>query len=200
MPPLLIATHNPHKAAEFRRMLGDRFEMVDMSVLPGVSAPAETGATFEENARIKALHASARYDGLVLADDSGLEVDALGGAPGVYSARYAGPAATDAENRAKLLQALAGNRNRAARFHCALAVARGGKVIAVTEGSVEGEITTDEFGKHGFGYDPIFQPLSHRETFAELSDRKKSALSHRGVAAARLCAFLAGPKYKQNIN
>lgn len=168
-------------------MLGDRFEVLDMSVLPGVEPPEETGTTFEENAAIKALHAAAHFDGLVLADDSGLEVDALGGAPGVYSARYVGAEATDAMNRDRLLAELVRvgvrGRDRSARFRCVLALTRGRELLATFEGTVEGVIVNREKGKGGFGYDPLFVPAGCCETMAELSAARKNSLSHRAEAA-----------------
>jgi XTP/dITP diphosphohydrolase len=148
----------------------------------------ETGETFEENASLKALAASAHFEGWVLADDSGLEVDALGGAPGVRSARFSGEGATDASNRALLLEKLAGipEDQRSARFRCVIALARGGEVLAHFSGSVEGAIIASEKGEGGFGYDPLFVPVGFSETFAELSAETKNRLSHRGRALAEM--------------
>jgi XTP/dITP diphosphohydrolase len=183
---LLIATHNSHKTAEMRDILGDLFsEIEDLTSLPDMTPPEETGTTFAENAVIKALAASMiRPTRFILADDSGLEVDALGGAPGVYSARYAGPAATDADNRAKLLQELGGVpvEARTARFRCSLAIARSGTVLAQFDGTVEGLIASAVTGAGGFGYDPIFCPEGHTESFGQLPSTVKNALSHRGRA------------------
>ncbi len=158
----------------------------------------EDGATFEENARLKAVSVSRQVPGLVLADDSGLEVDSLGGAPGVYSARYAGERATDAENRRKLLEAMAHlppGAERRARFRCVLVLAQHGRALGTFEGVAEGEMIATERGAAGFGYDPIFRPDGFDKTFAELSAAEKNALSHRGAAAEQVRRFLltAGP-------
>ena len=192
MRRLLIATKNAHKTIEFASLLGPGWEVTDLNAHPEIPAPEETGATFAENAAVKAVAASLLFPGLVLADDSGLEVDALGGAPGVRSARYAGERATDADNRAKLLHALDGIRGkeRTARFRCALAVAETGSVIAACDGVVEGVIINAERGANGFGYDALFVPEGHCETFAQLPAEVKNQLSHRARAFAPACAFL----------
>jgi len=186
MPRLLVATKNSHKTAEIRAMLGLGWEITDLNAHPNVAAPEETGATFAENAAIKAVAASQLFPGLVLADDSGLEVDALGGAPGVHSARYAGPGASDADNRARLLRELAAadapGKSRAARFRCVMAVAQAGRVLATFDGAVEGVIIDEEKGAGGFGYDALFVPEGHCETFAELPSEVKNCLSHRARA------------------
>ena len=185
---LLIATKNAHKTIEIRAILGEGWEVTDLNAHPEIAAPEETGATFAENAAIKALAASRMFAGLVLADDSGLEVDALGGAPGVRSARYAGEDATDADNRAKLLHALAGVRGkaRAARFRCALALA--------ADGAVEGVVINAERGDGGFGYDALFVPDGYCETFAQLSGAIKNQLSHRARALEKARTFLHHPQ------
>ena len=194
MRRLLIATKNAHKTAEIRAILGDGWEVTDLNAHPEIAAPEETGATFAENAAIKALAASQLFAGLglVMADDSGLEVDALGGAPGVRSARYAGEGATDADNRAKLLNALADVRGKArtARFHCALALAADGAVQATFDGAVEGVIINAGRGDGGFGYDALFVPTGYCETFAQLPGAVKNQLSHRARALAKALAFL----------
>ena len=186
---LVIATHNQHKTEEIRAILGDYYaEIVDLCRFPDIPPADETGATFEENATIKALEASRRLGegASVLSDDSGLEVDALGGAPGVYSARFSGEGATDATNRAKLLHELevAGARGKArsARFRCVMVLVRGGEKLAVFEGAVEGVITNQEKGGGGFGYDPLFIPDGHCQTFGELSQEIKNRESHRARA------------------
>jgi XTP/dITP diphosphohydrolase len=194
MPRLLVATKNAHKTAEIRAMLGPAWEITDLNAHPDVPAPEETGATFAENAAIKAVAASQLFPGLVLSDDSGLEVDALDGAPGVRSARYAGPGATDAGNRARLLRELSavGARGpaRAARFRCALALAREGRLLATFDGAVEGVIINEEKGAGGFGYDALFVPEGHGETFAQLPEETKNTLSHRARALAAASAAL----------
>ena len=192
--PLLIATKNAHKTAEIAAMLPG-WEVADLTAHPDIPAPDETGATFAENAAIKALAASQRFAGLVLSDDAGLEVDALGGAPGVISARYAGPAATDADNRARLLRELhaagARGKSRTARFRCAMALAENGAVIGTFAGAVEGLIINEERGAGGFGYDALFVPDGFCETFAQLTAETKNQLSHRARALAQVIAFLA---------
>ena len=190
---LLIATRNAHKTEEIRTILGPAWDVTDLTAHPDVPSPEETGATFAENAEIKALSASRVFDGLVLADDSGLEVDALAGAPGVRSARYAGPGATDADNRAKLLRALEGVRGKArsGRFRCAMVLAEKGAVLGTFEGAIEGVIVNGERGEGGFGYDALFVPEGHCETFAQLPPPTKNALSHRARALAQAAAFLA---------
>ena len=192
MRRLLIATKNAHKTAEIRAMLGDGWDVCDLNAHPEIAAPEETGATFAENAAIKALAASQLFPGLVLADDSGLEVDALAGAPGVRSARYAGEQATDAGNRAKLLRELAAIRGKArtARFRCALALAADGTVRATFDGTVEGVIINAERGDGGFGYDALFVPAGHCETFAQLPAAVKNQFSHRARALEKARAFL----------
>jgi len=195
MQSLVIATHNHHKTGEIRAILGDRFpDIGDLTGLPEFVPPEETGITFEANARIKALAASAKLpEGmLVLADDSGLEVDSLDGAPGVYSSRYAGENADDAANRRKLLAALDGKNGdfRVARFRCVMALARDNMVIATFDGKVEGRIIEDERGEGGFGYDPVFVPDGYKETFAELPGETKNKLSHRARALDEVQRFL----------
>ncbi len=168
-------------------MLGTWFEIVDMSVLPAVAPADETGSTFEENACIKAWHAAAHFAGPVLADDSGLEVDALGGAPGVYSARYAGPHATDADNRTKLLAELKDMpAPRTARFRCVIAWLNPGAPVRCFSGALEGTIVAREAGTGGFGYDPVFFPENSDRTLAEMSAGEKNRLSHRAAALAAL--------------
>lgn len=185
---VLVSTRNAHKLVEIRQILGPSFELLDLSSVPAIGEVEETGTTFEENAALKALAASAHFGGWVLADDSGLEVDALSGAPGVRSARFSGEGATDVTNRALLLEKLAGvpSNQRSARFRCVIALARGGEVLAHFSGAVEGAIIQSEKGEGGFGYDPLFVPEGFGETFAELGAETKNRLSHRGRALAGL--------------
>jgi XTP/dITP diphosphohydrolase len=192
MRRLLIATKNAHKTIEFAALLGPGWAVTDLNAHPEIPAPDETGETFAENAAIKAVAASQLFPGLVLADDSGLEVDALNGAPGVRSARYAGEKATDADNRAKLLHALDGVRGkeRSARFRCALALAESGLVVAAHDGTVEGTIINAERGEGGFGYDALFVPEGYCETFGQLPAEVKNQLSHRARAFAQALAFI----------
>ena len=187
---ILVATKNAHKTGEIQKILGPKFEVSDLTAHPEIISPEETGASFEENAVIKALAASRLFDGMVLADDSGLEVDALAGAPGVRSARYAGENASDADNRQLLLKEMAKagarGKQRSARFHCVLVLAQKGKVLGTFDGRVEGVIVNEPKGNGGFGYDPLFVPEGYCETFAELPAGVKNQLSHRGKALEKL--------------
>jgi XTP/dITP diphosphohydrolase len=195
MHHLFLASRNAHKARELAEALGAEFVLEDLRGHPEIAAVIEDGATFAENARIKATAVSRQLPGLVLADDSGLEVDSLGGAPGVFSARYAGAEASDEANRQKLLVELAKrgpDAARLARFHCALALARDGRVLALCEGSVAGQIVRQARGSAGFSYDPLFQPNEFSETFAELPATTKNSISHRGRAVAKMKQFLCG--------
>ena len=194
MPKLLIATKNAHKTEEFKAVLGDRWNVSDLCSHPEIVSPEETGSTFAENAAIKALAASQRFDGWVLADDSGLAVDALNGAPGVISARYAGPNSSDAENRARLLQEMAAHpetQSRGGRFHCVLALAQAGEIRGLFQGVCEGRLLTDEQGTGGFGYDSLFVPEGHTDSFGVLSSEIKNAISHRARALEAFQAWLS---------
>jgi XTP/dITP diphosphohydrolase len=191
---IVLATANAGKQREFAALLAPRgFELVLQSAL-GIASVAETGATFEDNALLKARHAAAASGLPALADDSGLEVDALGGRPGVWSARFAGPGATDAENNARLLAALAEvpKEQRTARYRCVLALVRSAEDAhpLIAQGSWEGRIGYDPAGNGGFGYDPYFLPRDGVGTAAELSAPAKNALSHRGIALRNLIARL----------
>ncbi|HEX4084069.1 MAG TPA: RdgB/HAM1 family non-canonical purine NTP pyrophosphatase [Chthoniobacteraceae bacterium] len=194
---LFIATRNRHKTGEFAAILGPGWTVEDISERKDLPEPEETGATFEENALIKALAASEAIEGVVLADDSGLEVDLLDGAPGVRSARYAGPKATDQQNRERLLAELshfnhAAEEPVAARFRCVIAIAENGRKLATFSGSVEGRIVLAEAGAGGFGYDPLFIPEGFSETFGELDAATKNSLSHRARAMAEAMKWLTG--------
>ncbi len=187
---LLLATRNPNKTREFRELLGQPFNVIDLSSFPEIAIPEETGRTFEENAGLKAIAASKKLPNLVIADDSGLEVDALGGAPGVFSARYAGENAGDVSNVDKLLRELRkqniATEKRSARFRCVIALAQNGKLLGVFEGFVEGKIVDPPRGSGGFGYDPIFEPKGFDQTFAEMTAESKNQISHRGQAITAL--------------
>jgi len=190
---LLVATSNPHKVAELRGLLAAAgWEVVALDAVPAIPEPVEDAETFAGNARIKAVAYASGAGMPALADDSGICIDALGGAPGVRSARFSGEGATDASNRALLLEKLAGvpADQRTARFRCVIALARGGEVLAHFSGSVEGAIIAGEKGEGGFGYDPLFVPAGFTETFAELSAETKNRLSHRGRALAATRSFL----------
>ncbi len=183
---LVIATGNSGKLREFRSLLGGMtFELTSSAEL-GLPLPAETGATFLANALLKARHAAASSGCAAIADDSGLEVDALSGAPGIYSARYAGPAADDAANNAKLMRALAGlpHEQRSARYRCALVFVESAADSAplIAEADWHGFILDAPRGGGGFGYDPYFWLPGLEKTAAELSAEEKNRLSHRGKA------------------
>ena len=187
---LIVATRNTHKTREIAQILGSDLAVRDLSAHPEISEITENGTSFEENAKLKAITVSKKLRGLVIADDSGLEVEALGGAPGIHSARYAGANASDKEKIAKLLRQLAKvdakSDQRSARFCCVLAVARDGRIVAMVEGVVEGEIAERPRGSHGFGYDPIFIPDGFEETFAEMPEKLKNNISHRAKAIRKL--------------
>ena len=188
--PLIVATHNPGKLREFRALLaGLPFDLRGLEEL-GVASPDESGASFLENAMLKARHAAAAQGAAAIADDSGLEVDALGGAPGIYSARYAGPGADDAANNAKLVRALAGTpaARRAARYRCVLVFVAGAADASplIAEGVWEGLIVDSPRGAGGFGYDPYFWLPDLGLTAAQLEPGEKNRLSHRGSAMRAL--------------
>jgi XTP/dITP diphosphohydrolase len=191
---LIVATRNADKTRELQQILGPGFTFRDLRAHSEISEIAETGTSFEENARLKARSVSRKLPGLVIADDSGLEVDALGGAPGIYSARYAGTNATNKERIDKLLEELARvdatKEQRGARFRCVLALARNGEVLGTFEGIVEGQIADRPRGSRGFGYDPIFVPNGFQQTFGQLRPAEKNQLSHRARALEKLRAFL----------
>lgn len=202
-PRLVLATRSGHKLRELGELLRmERGELVSLDDLGIIGEPVEDGATFEANARIKARFA-AKATGLpALADDSGIEVDALGGGPGVRTRRYAGPNATDADNNAKLLGALHGlpPSRRGARYVCVLALAlptdrgpRGGWPMTVRRGTCRGRIATSPRGSAGFGYDPIFEPAGQEpggRTFGQYDAAEKHAISHRARAARRMAPML----------
>lgn len=186
------ATGNPGKLREFQHA-GEVLD-IDIEPLPdlkSITAPEEHGATFEENARLKAEYYSRFAQGLLFADDSGLVVDALGGAPGVRSARYAGESANDALNNRLLLEQLGNRPDRTARFVCVIALAEGGRTIQTFRGEVEGEILHEARGPGGFGYDPLFYYPPFGCSFGEAGDAKKFDVSHRGNALRRMLDYLA---------
>ena len=203
-PQLLIATHSAHKLAELRELLQlERAELVSLDDLGISDDPDETGSTFATNARIKARFGARRTGLPTVADDSGVEVDALDGAPGVRTRRYAGPAATDIDNNTKLLAALDGlpPDRRGARYVCVLALAqpaddassRDAVPIRLVRGTTRGRIATAPKGSGGFGYDPIFEPAGEPpggRTFGQWSAAEKHAVSHRGRAARRMAPIL----------
>jgi len=196
---ILVATTNPGKVRELRALLGDLVQWKSLADFPGVEEVTEDGATFAENARKKALGYAQAAGLWTLADDSGLVVDALAGAPGVNSARFSGDKAQgvdrkiiDRRNWEKLLSLLEGvpHEKRTARFVCSLCLASPDEVLIETQGAVEGLITTEPAGAGGFGYDPVFLVPSLGKTVAQLGDDEKNALSHRGNAMRKLKPLL----------
>ena len=189
-----IASSNPNKIREFKTLLSHLkgLELVSMRDFPNYVPPEETGSTFEENAIIKALDFSNFINGLSLADDSGLVVPALHGAPGVYSARYARLDATDAENRFKLIKELekVSEKDRFAHFECCLALAEPNQIKKITHGYCEGYLITEERGRNGFGYDPLFIRHDYNKTFAELDSQIKNKISHRRKAFDKMLPYL----------
>lgn len=190
LPRLIIATRNRHKSAEIRAMIGDRFEVVDATAFPDFPEIEETGTTFLENARLKASGISRRIDGWVLSDDSGLEVDALGGAPGVWSSSFGGEEGNHAKNNARLIAEMAEKTDRRARFRCTMVLAKDGVELANFNGTVEGHLIEELSGERGFGYDPLFVPEGYGQTFAELGDAVKNTLSHRWRALVKVVTWL----------
>jgi len=193
-PVLWIATRNRGKTREFQSLLGNRWKVCDLHALPRMKEIRETGRTFLCNAKIKAMAVSrALPERLVLADDSGLVVPALGGKPGVRSARFSGPRATNESNRTKLLKMMekTPKRQRKAYFQATLVLARSGRILGVQTGRVWGRITESELGSGGFGYDPIFQPLGYSKTFGQLPERTKDKISHRANAAKGIRKLLS---------
>jgi XTP/dITP diphosphohydrolase len=194
MRTIVLATTNAGKVREFGQLLAASGLPLNVIGLreAGLDAPPETGATFAENALLKARHAATASGYLALADDSGLEVDGLGGAPGIRSARYAGEGAGDEANRQRLIAAIAGlpEAERVGRFRCAIAIARPDGTAEVAEGSCKGLAITTPRGANGFGYDPLFLLPDRGLTMAELAPEEKNAISHRARAVARALPLL----------
>src|SRR5438477_8600552 len=187
---LLLATRNQHKAREFAQLLGPSFALRDLTSEHDLPEILETGRTFEENVTMSAIALSKILpDELVLADDSGLEVDALAGAPGIFAARYAGESVSDRRNVEKLLCELQDATERSARFRCVIALAKNGELITTVAGEIAGAITKSPRGESGFGYDPVFIPQGFEETFAELPSETKNAISHRAKAVSELIRY-----------
>ena len=212
---IVFATNNQHKLDEIREILGSQYEVVSLHDIGCTEDIPETGDTLEKNAWQKARYIFEKYHLSCFADDTGLEVEALNGAPGVYSARYAalattpagssvGPSHDSEANIARLLRELANNNNRKARFRTVIALIEkkdvcpcgctSVKLVHQFEGIVNGEITREKSGAEGFGYDPIFRPDGYDKTFAELGMDIKNQISHRARATAKLCAFLQNAK------
>jgi len=192
---ILIATMNTGKLREYERLLAEvpGLELETMAALPEPIDVVEDRDTFRGNALKKAMEIATVAGMPCLADDSGLEVDALGGRPGVYSARYAGEGSSDSENNAKLLDELSGiaDDERTARFQCAIVIVdQSGRELAIAEGACKGRIGSEPRGSHGFGYDPLFVPEGYTQTMAELGPQTKNEISHRAKAAAQLVPIL----------
>jgi XTP/dITP diphosphohydrolase len=191
----LLATTNPHKVREIRTLLdGLDVEILGLDALPPIEAPEETGTSFAENAALKARYYASRTGLPAIAEDSGLEIDALGGAPGVESARFHGEHSTYPQKFAALYAMLDSNggRDSTARFVCAVAVADEGGVLFETRGTVEGRISPEPRGAHGFGYDPIFFYPPEGRTLGEVPDEVKRAVSHRGAAFREVRRWIEG--------
>jgi XTP/dITP diphosphohydrolase len=186
---LVFATHNPNKFAEVKKLVPPHIELVSLIDIGCTDEIPETGKTLEENARIKADFVTKNFDLPCFADDTGLQVDVLNGAPGVHSARYAGEEKNPQDNMTKLLAALEGKNNRTARFTTIIALEMNSKTH-IFEGSAKGEIITKEQGRGGFGYDPVFRPAGYKKTFAELPLSLKNEIGHRGKAIRQLLGFL----------
>ena len=189
MKEIVFATNNPHKLHEIRKIGAARLRVLSLSDIGCHEEIEETGSTLEENALIKAKFVKAKYGYDCFADDTGLEVEALDGAPGVYSARYAGNGCTPEDTMVKLLAALQGIENRAARFRTVIALTMNGKEH-LFDGVIKGKIIEEKRGTAGFGYDPIFMPDGHDKTFAELGEEVKNSISHRALAMEKLVDFL----------
>ena len=193
---IVFATNNPHKLSEIRDILGERFEVLSLNDIGCHADIPETSDNLEGNALLKALYIYEHYHISCFADDTGLEVDALNGAPGVFSARYAGEEHDSEANMQKLLHELGENNNRNARFRTVIALiiidedTHKAKDVRTFEGIVEGKITREKHGKEGFGYDPIFQPNGYDGTFAQLGMDIKNHISHRAKAVEKLALYL----------
>ena len=188
MAYIVVATGNQHKVEEYKELLADQnVELKSLKDYPNCPEVVEDGTTFAENAAKKAVEVCRYCDVPAFADDSGLEVEALGGEPGIYSSRYAD---SDAERIAKVLKNLEGKDNRRARFVCVIAIAINGELIETFEGEVKGTIIDAPRGTNGFGYDPIFVPDGYDKTFAEMSDGEKNKISHRANAVKKAIEFI----------
>lgn len=189
MKEIVFATNNAHKLRELREIAGEKFKILSLADINCNDEIPETASTLEGNALIKANYIKDKYGYDCFADDTGLEIDALGGEPGVYSARYAGEDCSSENNIDKVLEKLSGIEKRTARFVTVIALILEGDTY-IFEGEVKGEILTERHGKGGFGYDPIFKPVEAECSFAEMSADDKNAISHRGRAVSKLFKFL----------
>ena len=182
---LVFASNNKHKLEEVRNKLPKEIEILSLTEVLGDVGIVENGTSLEENAAIKARYVSEKTGLNCFADDTGLEISALNGEPGVYSARYAGPGCSFKDNMNKVLLGLEGKKDRSARFRTVICLIMNGKEHLM-DGTVNGEIMTEEHGEEGFGYDPIFKPKGYSETFAEISLNEKNRISHRALALEKL--------------
>ena len=188
-PTFIIASNNAHKVSEIQLLIGSDFTLKTLADIGFTEDIPETGDTLVENALIKARHIYNIYQQNCFADDSGLEIEALDGAPGVYSARFAGEPVNHQKNNEKVLAALIGKSNRNAAFRTVIALIFEGEEF-IFEGKIDGKITEQLKGSNGFGYDPIFKPNGYEQCFAEMSLSEKTQISHRGIAVAKLAAFI----------
>lgn len=186
---LVFATNNAHKLEEVRAIVGNRVNLLSLNDINCHEDIDETGLTLEENALIKSKYVKDNYNFNCFGDDTGLEVEALNGAPGVFSARYAGDAHNSEANMLKLLKEMEGKENRNAQFRTVISLILDNKEY-LFEGVIKGRIATEKKGENGFGYDPIFIPDGYDKTFAELGNDIKNEISHRAIATQRLCTFL----------
>ena len=189
MKQIVFATNNPHKLEEIRQIAGTNLKILSLAEIGCHDDIPETADTLEGNALIKASYIKEKYGYDCFADDTGLEIVALGNEPGVYSARYAGEDCNPQRNMEKVLTQMKGIENRAAAFRTVIALILGDNSY-LFEGSIQGEITTGKRGDAGFGYDPIFQPAGYTRTFAELGEEEKNKISHRAIATGKLLQFL----------
>lgn len=185
LPSIVFATNNLHKLHEIKMMIGDKYDVLSLGDINCHDDIPETASTLEGNALLKARYVKEKYGFDCFADDTGLEVAALGGEPGVYSARYAGPGHDSEANMRLLLDKMNGIADRAARFRTVIALLLGDKEVIV-DGVVNGEITIEPSGQNGFGYDPVFRPVDSSKTFAEMTDSEKNSISHRRRAVEAL--------------
>lgn len=190
MKKIVFATNNKHKLEEIRKITNGTLQILSLSDIHCTEEIEENGVTLEENALLKARFVKEKYGYDCFADDTGLEVEALDGAPGVYSARYAGEACNPVDNMRKLLTVLQGVENRNARFRTVIALLIDGEEH-LFEGIVKGKIIEEKRGKAGFGYDPVFMPDEYKQTFAELGNEVKNQISHRALATRKLAVFLS---------
>ena len=186
---IVFATNNPNKIVEIKDLLPEEIQILSLKDINCNEQLPETQNTLEGNAKQKAEFVFTNYGYNCFADDTGLEIEALDNEPGVYSARYAGDDCSPNDNMQKVLQKLEGENNRGAKFRTVIALIMNGKTL-LFEGECKGEITKEKAGEKGFGYDPIFRPLGHKKTFAEMTKQEKGAISHRGIATRKLVEFL----------